>query len=358
MERFTQMLATGLQRDGEAVEVWKPVVCFGRFAKSTLSGFGKWLGYLDKWILFPILLHIRRRSFPTARFHVCDHSNAPYLGHLPPNRTSITCHDVLAIRGAMGFADSYCPASRAGKILQRWILSHLSKCNRIAVDSEMTMCQLVEISKQVDPKSQWQVIHVGFNDLFEPMNADDAMKILVANRIAVPNRFLLHVGSSLPRKNRRMLLRMVPALGSRWDGKIVFAGQAMNTDLRSEALALGLSDGIIEATSLNHETLVALYSRCEVFVFPSYSEGFGWPLIEAQACGAPVIASNLEPMPEVGGDGAIYASPDDVDQFVEAFMQFQPEAVRSSLIQKGFENCKRFDPKLMIDKYRALIYSG
>ena len=356
MERFTVMLAEGLQKVGESVEVWKPIVCLGRFSKTTLRGFGKWLGYIDKWILFPIVLQFRTRKYPNAKFHICDHSNAPYLAHLPKNRSSITCHDVLAIRGAMGFKDAYCSASRTGKILQRWILKNLSNAQRIATVSSTTLRQLSNLSNEPKPGHQRQIILNGFNEHFEPMQLDRANQLLSAVGLQNSHRFVLHVGSALPRKNRSMLLKMVAALGDRWDGKICFAGQPLDPELRSETEQLGLTDRVIVVSGPDHETLVALYSRCEAFVFPSYSEGFGWPVIEAQACGAPVIASDIEPMPEVSGGAALHVSPDDVQQFVDAFLRLQDVNQRALLIQQGFENCKRFDVATMIDKYRELIY--
>ena len=356
MERFTVMLADGLQEVGESVEVWKPIVCFGRFSKTTLRGFGKWLGYIDKWILFPVLLQVRKHRYPRARFHICDHSNAPYLGHLPKERSSITCHDVLAIRGAMGYADAYCPASKIGIVLQSWILRHLQDAKRVAVDSGATMTQLLELRNSNKPQPFWRVIPVAFNNDFNRMAIEQANQKLASAGISANQRFVLHVGSSLPRKNRRMLLKLAAALGTRWSGKICFAGQPMDPELRSETEQLGLTDRVIEVSGPDHETLVALYSCCDAVVFPSYSEGFGWPVIEAQACGAPVIASDIEPMPEVSGGAALHASPNDVQPFVDAFLRLQEGSVRQSLIERGFENCKRFDVASMIDKYRALIY--
>jgi glycosyltransferase involved in cell wall biosynthesis len=355
MERFTVMLANGLRKSDVTVEVWKPTVCFGRIAKSTISGFGKWLGYIDKWILFPIVLRLMRWKYKAYRFHICDHSNAPYLAHLPQARSSITCHDVLAIRGAIGHADAYCPASRMGKILQRWILSNLLRAQHVASVSDMTMRQLTQLANRDLPREGWSVILNGFNAPFSPIPIDIANQQLEPFGITESTRFILHVGSDLTRKNRGALLDMVVAIGAAWDGVICFAGHPMENQLRSKAQSLGLTDRIIEVLSPDHETLVALYSRCDAFIFPSYSEGFGWPVIEAQACGAPVIASNIEPMPEVSGGAAIHASPDNVQEFVDAFIRLQNPTERETLIQRGFENCKRFEVDIMIEKYRKLI---
>jgi hypothetical protein len=103
MERFAQMLDTGFQKAGIGTEIWRPVPIVGGKIGTAHAGIGKWLGYIDKWLLFPLILRWRVRSrglnTPDVRFHVCDHSNSPYLGHLNKNQSGITCHDVLAIRG-------------------------------------------------------------------------------------------------------------------------------------------------------------------------------------------------------------------------------------------------------------------
>src|SRR5690554_8100732 len=109
MERFTQMLNSGFRTAGYKSQIWRPKVIFGRYFKFTNRGIGKWMGYIDKWIIFPMVLHwrvqYRLHSRTDIRFHVCDHSNAPYLKYLPSDRTCITCHDVIAIRVWIGFSD-------------------------------------------------------------------------------------------------------------------------------------------------------------------------------------------------------------------------------------------------------------
>lgn len=360
MERFAQMLCYGFDVEGKSVTIWRPEPVFGRFAKSTLNGFGKWLGYIDKWIIFPLILRWQvlntdKNLRNSIRYHICDHSNAPYLGHLPRERTSITCHDVLAIQGALGDKEAYCPASRAGIILQKWILRHLSASAKLASVSENTLESLETLSN-TQTKGIRKVIPNGFNADFKPMEQSEALDILDRKDFNQNTPFILHIGSALPRKNRDMLLRMVAKVEENWNGNICFAGQPMDKELKALAINLGITDRIIEVPKPDHEVLTALYSTCEAFVFPSFSEGFGWPLIEAQACGAPVIASNRQPMPEVSGGAAIHADPNDAYEFAQALIHLQEPEVREQLIELGFKNCERFNPELMISKYSELIF--
>lgn len=359
MERFAQMLYAGFRSVGVDAEIWRPAVVLGKWAKSTDSGLGKWIGYIDKWILFPLLLRwrltARHNAYAEVRFHICDHSNAPYLGHLPLDQTGITCHDVLAIRGALGYEDAYCPASSFGKILQQWILHHLSRAKILATVSKFTLTQLQELAPgHPTPDQDWRVIYNAFNNDFRPMPEDEARTLLHEKGINLGESFILHVGSGMARKNRRMLLDMVAVLGNRWTGSICYAGHTVDSELLALAQSLGLQDRLVSVTGPDHETLVALYSTCTAFVFPSFSEGFGWPLIEAQACGAPVITSTIEPMPEVSGGAALYASPTEPLAFAKALLSLQDETIRSGFVRWGFENAAKFEPERIMNQYLAI----
>ncbi|WP_246859468.1 glycosyltransferase family 1 protein [Spirosoma sp. KCTC 42546] len=360
MSRFAEMLQTGFQNSGYESEIWRPTSFLSIKAKSTLSGIGKWLGYIDKWILFPLLLRWRilnqGLNNPNVFFHICDHSNSPYLRHLPSGQTSITCHDVLAIRGALGHADAYCPPSSTGKFLQNWILTNLIRAEKIASVSALTLSQLNELAeiRSTQPKN-WQVIHNGFNANFYPMSRIERNEILSKIGLKPDELFLLHVGSNLTRKNRKLLIDMVLALGDNWSGRICYAGHALDDDLKQYANSVGLNDRIISIVKPDHTTLIALYSACQSFIFPSLSEGFGWPVIEAQACGAPVIASNIEPLPEVSGETAFHADPFNPQEFAKAFLLLEDTVTKDNLIKQGYENCRRYEPSKMVKAYLNLF---
>lgn len=358
MERFTQMLKRGIENSGINVTIWYPVIFFGRLAKTTTNGFGKWLGYLDKWILFPVLLRLRvLKSKGAVYYHICDHSNSPYVNPLPKQFTSITCHDVLAIRGALGFKDAYCPATSTGKILQQWILKNLLKVNKIAAVSQFTLDQLIDLNKG-QSKPGWEVIHNGFNAGFTSLTEPQWVNKLKAEGVPqlTVKPYILHVGSNLQRKNRKMLLEMTAALGDKWDGLVCFAGQPMNDKLLKLAGDLKLNDRVVVVKKPSHEYLEALINGAQAFVFPSFSEGFGWPVTEAQACGTPVIASNLAPMPEVGGyEGAVYVDPYNPQEFAAALLRLQDTQYVTKLNTAGFANIKRFDTSIMIKAYLKMF---
>ena len=361
MERFADMLQSEFNNVGVTTTIWRPPIIAGRLYRSA-TRLGKWLGYIDKFLFFPAILRIRlvKKEFANdlIRFHICDHGNAPYLQFLPLNRTVITCHDALAIRGALGYHDAFTPSSFTGKFFQKWIHHHLVRSNYIAAVSNETLKQLLEISLPKPPPNEqanWTVVHHGFNAKFRKIDLEKQVSLLSAVGIDLSRPFLLHVGSNSLRKNRKLLLDMMKALKGRWGGRICFAGDKLDNSLRSYAIALGLEQDVFSVVKPNHGTLLALYNTCEAFIFPSFSEGFGWPVIEAQACGAPVIASSIEPMPEIGGEGAIYADPNNPNEFAETFLRIRNnEELRDRMVKLGFQNQKRFCSKKMINAYLKL----
>lgn len=357
MLRFTRLLAEGLGAVSR-VSVWEPVVVFGRAFADTTRGVGKWFGYVDKWVLTPAAFALRRlgRAGGT-RYHVCDHSNAPYLAVLPRERTSATCHDVLAIRGARGDAEAHCPASPTGEYYQRYIFSYLRRFRRLACVSATTKRQLERLAlgrPEVDPVD-WRVIYNPFNGDFRPVGELPQRDARLRER-----PYLLHVGGGHPRKNRRMLVRMLAVLEAEFPDLLVcYAGEAVDDSLTAEAARLGVGERVVSLPGPDHAELLRLYSHCAAFVFPSYAEGFGWPLTEAQACGAPVIASAREPMPEVSGGAALHAGPDDVAEFAEAYRRLAAdEGLREELRARGLRNVARFESRGLLREYAAFILGG
>jgi glycosyltransferase involved in cell wall biosynthesis len=359
MQIFESLMAEGYLSSKVAVSAIRPSVIFGNlpFNKPSII---KWLAYVDKFILFPIHLLLKRSvnfiSFKKVHYHICDHSNAFYLHFLPKNKTVITCHDVLAIRAGLGYTDTYCTATKSGKILQKIILKALSRAKKLATVSEFTLNQLAEIDTLPDLKKEWICIHNALSKKFLPMPEDEIIDALIKFELLKGKAFILHVGSDLERKNRKLLVKMIYELQNDWDGVLVLAGAPLNAKLIALIEELKVNHRIIQINRPTDTEIIALYSSCEAMVFPSYSEGFGWPIIEAQACGAPVITSNKAPMmSEVGGKAALYADPDDASSFADQLRKLKDKGFRKEVIRLGHENSKRFDFKNTMNQYIELI---
>ena len=108
-------------------------------------------------------------------------------------------------------------------------------------------------------------------------------------------------------------------------------------------------------SQLNNDEVIQEYQNCDLLSFISTYEGFGLPIIEAQACGRAVITSKISSMPEVGGNGAYYVDPYDTEEIKKGILKIISDIeFRDNLIKKGLENVKRFDPKKIADQYNQV----
>ena len=130
-------------------------------------------------------------------------------------------------------------------------------------------------------------------------------------------------------------------------------GQAWSAEMREFVRANGLEVSVIEMVEPSNEDVVTLYSGAAALLFPSLYEGFGWPLIEAQSCGCPVITSNRAPMTDVAGSGALYIDPSDepaAAAIVAANLDSLP-----ALRESGFSNALRFAPARIVPEYEKFF---
>lgn len=355
MQRFGSMMLDGLRAAGIEAEMIKPDPLFGKFHAAGSSA-AKWFAYIDKYLIFSAKLKARLASQP-AIVHITDHSNAIYTSHLGRIPVVVTCHDLLAVRGGLGEATDT-PASRSGQLLQRWILRGLQRATAVACISSATLRDATRLLGRKSPAPQLTVIPLGLNYPYRRLTNEEANGRLAAvNGLSAQDEFILHVGSNLRRKNRYAVLRIFANCKRNWKGRLVFAGDALNDELRALAQQLGILSEVVEFVGPSNETLEALYNRANALVYPSRFEGFGWPIAEAQACGCPVVCSDCEPLPEVAGDAALMRDVGDEAGFAEDVVGLSRPEERARWSEQSLRNAERFAPQRMIERYTALYRS-
>jgi glycosyltransferase involved in cell wall biosynthesis len=352
MLRFADLLLAGWRRRGVSVFLIQPEPWA---AARVPAAWRKWPGYVDQFLRFP------PRSFRLAAaagwnpqlptvFHVCDHGNVFYLRALRRRTVVVTCHDLLAVRAARGEA-TYCRVSPTGHILQALILSHLRRAPWVACDSDATRADFRRLTGRTgDPRVE--TIPLCLNASFSRLPANEIAARLARFPGLLDTPYILHVGSGEPRKNRAGVLRSLALARPRWPGCVVFAGEPLNESERAVARQLNLPpETVREAPNSTHAELEALYNGAHALVYPSYAEGYGWPVLEAQACGCPVVSSNTTSLPEVAGPGAWLRDPDDARGFAEAIVALMDPPVRAERIAAGLANAARFTEDKMLDAY-------
>jgi glycosyltransferase involved in cell wall biosynthesis len=171
----------------------------------------------------------------------------------------------------------------------------------------------------------------------------------------VKSPFLLHVGGNQWYKNRLGVLRMFSRMlaENHWRClKLIMVGSPWTTEMREFVSQNSLTRYVYELTGVSDEELRALYSQAQLMLFPSIDEGFGWPIIEAQACGCPVVTTNRAPMNEVGGVAAMYIDPENIESATAKIREVLADRLR--LRSAGFSNAGRFSASGMVQSYVKL----
>jgi glycosyltransferase involved in cell wall biosynthesis len=244
-------------------------------------------------------------------FHIVDHSYSQLVHRLPASRTLVTCHDLDTFRSLLEpDAERRSPVFRA---MTRHILDGLRKAGHIACDTVATRDALVARagiaagSTTVVPNGP----HPSCSPVAEAVADAEAARLLGPSG-TVPE--LLHVGSTIARKRIDVLLRIVATVRSVVPNlRLIRVGGPFTAEQRALARELAIDEAVTVLPFLDRSTLAAVYRRSALVLMPSEREGFGLPVLEAMACGTPVLASDIDAMREVGGSAALYCDPGDVD---------------------------------------------
>ncbi len=240
--------------------------------------------------------------------------------------------------------------------LYRWRVRMLSalrlarrsarRADRIIAISDNTKNDLVRVYG-VSP-GKVTVIPLGVEESFRPADRQEARET-VRRTHGIEGPFVLYVGQIREQKNISRLLDAFREVRGRGAGhKLVLSGHTMrgseHYDLEGEAARRGLEESVVHI-SRYQETgdLAVLYNAADLLVYPSLYEGFGLPVLEAMACGTPVVASNTSSMPEVAGDAGMLVDPYDVDAIADAIHSVLTDRdLHTRLSDMGREQAARF----------------
>jgi glycosyltransferase involved in cell wall biosynthesis len=221
----------------------------------------------------------------------------------------------------------------------------IRQAHKIISVSESTRQGLIEILGA--PAEKVEVVHHGVSAGFTPHDPQSSARF-IAEKYAASTDYICTVGSVEPRKNIITLLEAVKILRDRGQlrHQLLIAGGSgwKNSQIYAGVAARGLSEREVKFLGrVPDEDLALLYSGAALFVFPSLYEGFGLPLIEAMACGVPVVASNTSSVPEVVQDAGIMVSPRLPEEFADAIARVTGDvALGHSLADKGLKRAREF----------------
>lgn len=245
-------------------------------------------------------------------FHICDHSYAQLVHSLPAGRTGVLCHDLDTFRCVL--EPRLDPRPRWFRAIARRTLAGLQKAAVVFHTTSEIRRQIVRFGLVDEALLIKAPLGVAPEFVAQPAQID-ALRQNFLDRIS--GEFILHVGSCIPRKRIDILLHTFARLHARRPGlRLIKAGAEWGATDRALIESLGIGEAIVHLSNQPRSAIADLYRRAKLVLMTSDAEGFGLPVIEALACGAIVVASDIPTMREAGGDAALYATPGDVDSFV------------------------------------------
>jgi len=265
-----------------------------------------------------------------------DLVHAPaFVGPLfAPCPTVITIHDLSFIR----FPELFRPANR----LYLTTMTRLSarRARRLIAVSAHAAAETAQLLGV--PPERIDVVYHGVDPIFRPLPADKVAAF--RQRHGLPEQFVLCVGTLEPRKNQTRLVEAFARIHDSQVKLVLVGGKGwLYDELFARVKALGLSNEIIFPGYAMNDELPLWYNAASILAYPSLYEGFGLPVLEAQACGTPVLTSNVSSLPEAAGDAALTIDAYDVEALAtELERLLTDEPLRHELRERGLTHARQF----------------
>ncbi len=268
-------------------------------------------------------------------FHATDFTLPPTL---PGTRTLLTVHDLSFVRAP----ETATPVLKA--YLDEVVPRSVRRATHVLADSQATKDDLIEFYGTAPEKIS--VLLSGVTANFKPVTDPETRKAVRERYNIQENPYIFSVGTVQPRKNYARLIEALAALGPAYaDVHVVIAGGRgwLDDPIYETVQRLGLAERVHFIGFARDEDLPALYTDAACVAYPSLYEGFGFPVLEAMACGTPTMTSDVSSMPEVAGDAALMVDPYDVDAIADALKQLLSDhTLRAELIVRGYQQASQF----------------
>ncbi len=293
------------------------------------------------------VLEVSMRLFGVPRITETLHSNivfSPHFNFFPTSKGTkrvITFHDLSFIH----FPEFY-PFRKRVWHWQQGYKKQAMNADMLIVVSEFTKQDLIK-TLGVDPQ-KIRVVHSGINPWYKRLSETDKMKAEFIKKHGMVKPFILFVGTLEPRKNISGIIKAFDVVKEdpfNRELQLIIVGKRgwLCDTIFKDAKNATWSKDIIFWGEASYEDLRMLYNLTEAFIYPSFFEGFGFPPLEAAACGAPVITSNRSSLPEIMGDSALLVDPWKIEELIYAIsLLLKNDTMKEELRVRGFENVKRF----------------
>ena len=301
-----------------------------RFCPAPLSD--RWLYRL--WYRLRLPLPVQWFTGRLDLFHSPDFVLPPVRGDVP---TLLTVHDLSFVH----YPETFTPP--LVNYLNRVVPWSVGRATHVVADSQATKDDLHAVWSV--PEDKITVLYGGVGPHFRRVTNDDALAAMRRRYDIGDAPYLLSVSTVQPRKNYRMLIRAFRPVAAQHPHLLVIAGGKgwLYEDVLAEVQRQRLEGRVHFAGFVEDADLPALYSGADLFVFPSLYEGFGLTLLEAMACGVPILTSTASSLPEVAGDAAVQLSPHDEKAWTATMLRLiEDQQQRAQLVAAGFARAEQF----------------
>ena len=272
----------------------------------------------------------------------------------------MTVHDIIYMEKLSLFRKGFSAYQKFGNVYRRWNVPICIKRSKCVITVSEFEKQRIASFFHIDDK-KLKAVYNGVGQHFKQIS-DTKLLTEIRTKYKLPDKFFFFFGNTDPKKNTKGVLKALSLFNQ---GSIEKIPLVMLDYDKKELAALIQQIGDPALTELVRLTgyvpnseLPAIYSLATIFLYPSLRESFGIPMLEAMACGVPVITSNTSSMPEVGADAAYYIDPYHPEQITEAIATIlSNDALRKDLIEKGFRNAKKYSWRAMAEHVLSLYQS-
>lgn len=270
--------------------------------------------------------------------------------YLPPGvrgKKIVTIHDMAYKR----FPETVRLKTR--KMLNLSLKKSINRADLIITVSEFSKQEILSFFPECEGKIE--IVYNGVDlDIFKPIS-DNTLKEAVKKKYKINGEFLLYLGTIEPRKNIERLLEAYSRFNRELKDspKLVLAGGKgwLDSGIFNAIDKLNLKDNVVLTGYVSDDDVPILMNAAKAFLFPSIYEGFGMPVLEAMACGVPVLTSNVSSLPEVVGNAAVLVNPFSVESILLGINKItSDEKLRSEIIEKGKERARLFTWEIVTKK--------
>ena len=306
-------------------------------AKTALHHGGCWFGVTEL-----------QAKYPDAVLHLVDGSHGYLVNRLPKQRLVVTVHDVIpALQSNLFF-----PVPRPNFAARRIIQSSIRGIGRAHQRVFVSSCSRQDYQKISGFFSiQDRIIYPPLKTVFASSLSNLRRWELLDQRPS-STPYVFHLGNNAFYKNRIGVIDIFAMLAQRIPHDLVLAGPPVPPQIRKRLQELGIADRVNFFENPGDEEIKQLYLHASVFIFPSLYEGFGWPPLEAMACGCPVVCSDAGSLAEVVGDAAILCSQGDLREFA---VQVENVVRNSDLSQMLRERGRLHSSQFTLDRFAAQL---